>query len=89
LAQAPLQHFESFDLTLPVPIIGVSNQASPNGILANIIPFLSVALAVADQMIEKSFLPMWARCEIAIDKVLFKTRTHCTSEKSIAPQTKK
>jgi hypothetical protein len=40
----------------------VINQARANWIFDNVFPFLAVAFVMANEMIEKPALPMWAPC---------------------------
>ena len=43
---------------MPRPLIRLRNEACSNWILSHVLPFVRVAFAVANQMIEETFLPM-------------------------------
>jgi len=63
LTQTPLHRisFESGDFTLPRPLVWILDEPRPHGILSHVFPFLRIALAVTNQMIEKAWLPMRRR----------------------------
>src|SRR5438132_10515297 len=49
---------ESFNLTLPRPFPAIFNESSPDRIPTNVFPFFRVTFALANEMVEKTRLPM-------------------------------
>jgi len=63
-AETTLQlRFQANNFALPWPIVTMPNETGTDWILRDIVPFLRVAFAVTNEVIEKSFLPMrrWRR----------------------------